>query len=300
LAATVCVVWWCVGASPSFQECEHTRKNAYTHHSPHQSHPIVGSFIVRTISRVQLHTVCVGAFVDENQGPITALSGVLVALFTATLWFTTKQLWQSAEAQRASDKIARLEDAERLERSLKASESNAAAILGVELPRLEISNAYISKRISATSIVNSDIIDIVFKNYGRTAAHIVEDCTVPIAGDFLPEPAEYPAFRKSGALLGTIATDERVYRISCKLRASLTEDEIRKIASGECGFWIYGYVAYRDFLNVYWCSKFCLKCKTSERGIAYEESNIYPSYNGRYRYDQSTARSVMPEGNRLL
>lgn len=84
-----------IGASESFQKCEHERKN----HEPYKALHEERSLFVKTITRLELHAACARLTASENDGAIAALSGVAVAIFTFTLWVTTNRLWIAARAQ---------------------------------------------------------------------------------------------------------------------------------------------------------------------------------------------------------
>src|SRR6266550_3861226 len=80
--------------SPSYQKCtaEHERHDSNNERSALKE-PIAGT------PQIPLFLVCEGAFVDENNGTLTALATIAIAGFTLTLWrATTRQAALTREA----------------------------------------------------------------------------------------------------------------------------------------------------------------------------------------------------------
>ena len=73
-----------VGDAPSFRECVRQSGDAGT-----------------AIDWLRLRKDCVGTFTSDNDSAIAAVSALLVAVFTFTLWNATSRLWRSAEKQLA-------------------------------------------------------------------------------------------------------------------------------------------------------------------------------------------------------
>jgi hypothetical protein len=87
---------WVVGSSASFQNCmHHQQDDVSVQPAIQQSGAASGGPIVSLTSRV----VCAGNFADTNQGAITALATLLIAIFTYTLRNATISLWESVERQ---------------------------------------------------------------------------------------------------------------------------------------------------------------------------------------------------------
>lgn len=79
---------WIVLGSQSFQSCINNTNNQADKQSLQERIPILSSY-----------RDCLGVFIDTNQAAITALSTTLIALFTLTLWGSTRQLWLAGEIQ---------------------------------------------------------------------------------------------------------------------------------------------------------------------------------------------------------
>jgi hypothetical protein len=98
----IALLIWIVDTSPSFHQCVHEHKNDERYNALHQS----GSVLSRAIINLRLNTACVGDFTRENEGAITALATLGIALFTvilanATIGLreSTKKLWEAGERQ---------------------------------------------------------------------------------------------------------------------------------------------------------------------------------------------------------
>lgn len=119
------VSWWSVAGSETFQNCFHKEKNADAYKALHQS----PSVIVRDAVRVDITRVCVGDFTDKNEGALTILATLVVAIFTYTLWRSTDRLRIEAQRQREDFAKARAEDAVANQASLAVSQKSADAAM---------------------------------------------------------------------------------------------------------------------------------------------------------------------------
>ena len=101
-------------SSSSFELCEHDRKNHRAYDTLHKKDAPFG----KAIGKLGLGVACTRQTIGENDGAITALSGIAVALFTLALWLSTEKLWKSAKEQAAD-----------MARSIRAAEIAADAML---------------------------------------------------------------------------------------------------------------------------------------------------------------------------
>ena len=124
------VLCWIVSNSASFQNCMRQQDDGSAQRALEQSGGVAGGSIVALPSRV----VCAGNFADTNQGAITALATLLIAIFTYTLRNATIRLYESAERQlaefRRSLDIAS-QHASHMENSVAQSARAADAMEGV-------------------------------------------------------------------------------------------------------------------------------------------------------------------------
>jgi hypothetical protein len=77
---------WIGTLSPSYQKCatQHESRNGQNKKSDLHDPVTKGS-------RVPLFLLCEGAFIDENNGTLTALATIAIAAFTLTLWRATTE-----------------------------------------------------------------------------------------------------------------------------------------------------------------------------------------------------------------
>jgi hypothetical protein len=81
----VALVFWIVGWSDAFQSC--------IDHNPNQTSEQASEKVVS----IFLISRCTGEFIVANHEYITAISTLFIALFTLTLWTSTRQLWRAGQ-----------------------------------------------------------------------------------------------------------------------------------------------------------------------------------------------------------
>ncbi len=261
---------------PTFHKCIGEISREQTAESPHQHSLVFLDFFWR-------QGVCSLSLIDRHNGFFAFLGAIAIAGFTFVLWRATDGMLRTTRDQRRD-----------LERSVKAAEDaaaaatlNAQAAIGVELPRLELNSAEIDYGFTAQSALEEGDITIGFMNHGRTAAHIIEECVESRFGPVhisLPETPRYTFVGTRKAPFGTVVASGERHFISCEGRTHIQPADARAIYNGTVPLWLYGYVAYRDFLGGYWRTKFCLAFKSGPGGARFEEAD-YPAYAGRERYD---------------
>ena len=94
-AASIAFIIILLFSAASFQKCEHERKD----HEAYKALHYKSSLFIKPVVRLKLYVVCARATANENDGAITALSGIAVAIFTLALWVTTSKLWKAGEKQ---------------------------------------------------------------------------------------------------------------------------------------------------------------------------------------------------------
>ena len=83
---------WIVETSQTFKGCINQSKTEAGEQTLYQR---ASSFFV-ILSRRQ---DCLGVFVHKNEGAITALATLLIAIFTLTLWRATDKMWKASQDQ---------------------------------------------------------------------------------------------------------------------------------------------------------------------------------------------------------
>lgn len=189
----------------------------------------------------------IGGVIDQNRDDITAVSTLVVALFTVSLWYVTWRMVRIAQLQRI-DMVRAIEASEVV---AQAAEKSAEAALGVEIPRLAVQNIefFDSGVANLAARLQFPQVAITIKNYGRTPAFLRQESMCFASGRTLPSKLEYdyaidiPAGR-------TIDKDETYRLVRLRQRPSFDEAMVADILQGTTSLWVYGYIFYYDFLNV--------------------------------------------------
>jgi hypothetical protein len=206
---------------------------------------------------------------------------LLLAGFTGLLVLIS--VWQGYFLLRA-DKTAR-GAADAATKAAEAADLNARAAIGVELPRLELFRAsWGSGVMSAVDKLQGGNLTVILRNYGRTGAHIIEDCiTADIPEyDFMPDDPTYPVFGVEKAEIGKVIEPTEGHLIFGQGKLTILPSQADSVLRGEKTLYVYGYVKYRDFLGDTWRSKFCLTLNDKWQLL---ESTTWPNYSGRSRFN---------------
>lgn len=75
-------VAWELTDSQSGRDCIHDRKTHQTYEALHED----TGFVAKELVRVRLNVACGFVAADNNEGALTGISGIAVALFTLALW----------------------------------------------------------------------------------------------------------------------------------------------------------------------------------------------------------------------
>ena len=95
LAASGFYLLWLFGTSEPFGYCLRQSKNYQAYQALHKE----ALFTIQVLGRFNLNARCAVHVLNIYQGAVTALAGVVIAFFTATLWLSTHRLWKSGEKQ---------------------------------------------------------------------------------------------------------------------------------------------------------------------------------------------------------
>lgn len=233
-----------------------------------------------------------------TSGWMVAFTGGLVVIAAVQAGLFLWQLW----LMRYTAGLTR-DSANAAQKSADAAEKAANAALGVELPRLEVSDARMTGFISfdfdnartlgepveQETIVN---VNVPLINRGRNEAVLIETCAVMVLGE-LTSIAVYPREATISGMLGKGVPPGKEHRVSFPLGNSLTSAEMQKVSNGT-NLWVIGYVIYRDFLEQQWRSKFCLTPRAPDGSVAMRmASEEYPHYTGREPFDPTAPRTEL-------
>jgi hypothetical protein len=109
---------WIVETSQAFKDCINQSKTEAGEQTLYQR---ASNFFVILGRRQD----CLGVFVHKNEGAITVLATLLIAIFTLTLWRSTDKMWKASQ-----DQIEVAEETlEALEASLRALERQRQRLL---------------------------------------------------------------------------------------------------------------------------------------------------------------------------
>jgi len=223
------LLFWMVIPLTPFDDCISKRKNNPAYKALHEKHFLLVHVRIRT----RLTFACAVNATDAYQNSIVALSGVMVAFFTGTLWWITR-------------------------RSVRATEIAAeAARAGIELSR----NSFIIENrayVTPVEFLPSKIIDIhtgrvlswrftpQWRNNGSTPAkrvrHLTNGAIFEKAG--IPDEFIFPDHERSGPDL----THGRIIGPTFTLPGpyfQIDANIIQTIAKN-FGFYIWAWIEYRD------------------------------------------------------
>ena len=226
----VAVTAWLVIGSSSFQSCVCRISGDDVHHQSEYS--VRGRFAASGG-----YADCLGQYLQQNNGAVTAIATVVMAVFSGLLWATTKSLWVEAkDASLTAQKAA------------AAAEKSANAALGVELPRFVAANIHFFVRdINVDDGVHSCEVRATFLNHGRTEAVITQECLVWKLDSALSPKPRYPIHSVTKIDFGKVVGATQPVVMSCVF--SVAAPVVEAIKTGQTILWVYGFIEYRDFLQ---------------------------------------------------
>jgi hypothetical protein len=205
----------------------------------------------------------------------------LLAFFNSLLWLFTAFLWRSTK--KAAD----------------AATLNANAFIGMERPYLRLYHLDFGDMGAAglPAKLQYPKIDISIRNYGRTPAFLVEKAVEFLFQESLPNT---PIYQQITLLPPSeIIQPDQIYNlverpldidfwshrgINSNSTMSDWQSFMRKLLEERKRFWIYGYITYKDFLDIRhrlcFCKQFILQNVSSESYSFKECDN--PNYNETY------------------
>jgi hypothetical protein len=156
-----------------------------------------------------------------------------------------------------SDKTARL--------AAEAAKKSADAVVNAELPILILHFVNLAAPGIASITPKTPLPEkfkpiIGFENYGRGPAQIVSGClewTIAKDPRELPLPPKYQNIAPYTS--NAVILQNRRIPVDAPCEIELTSDQISSLNAHEQFLWIYGYIAYRDFLDTPHEVRFCIK-----------------------------------------
>ena len=218
--AGCCVVLLIINQSPTFQRCE---ADYYQHHSPKQTQEVFPDFLVAAIPVRK----CIGAFIDTNEGTITAVFAIVLTLFSAVLALFMISLARSTRI------------------AANAAKDSADTLFSLERPRLTAEFYFLNGGTIDEKLQLGDLA-ARFKNLGRTSVEPISHSLDWHIGLYLPNTPKYEHHKtaKTGSIIEANANPS--YVIS-ERHQFFGEDNIRTILENKTTLWVYAYIKYRDF-----------------------------------------------------
>ncbi|MGF6782138.1 hypothetical protein [Paraburkholderia sp. GAS334] len=175
-------------------------------------------------------------------------SAGLLTVFTGFLCRSTYKLWRET---RAGVAIAR-QAANAAAQSALAARLSAEASVAAEQPRWIVSDMrLLLEDMNPNTARRGGRLVVTLTNHGHTAAEVTRAALCwKLVAQLDPKP-RYPggAIDDPGAF-GNIVKQGESYSLAESL--SLSGDDVDCIRKGGTHLWVFGYVAYRDFLDHHW------------------------------------------------
>jgi len=216
---------------------------------------------------------------------LTLFNG-LVAIFAYWLWKSTSGLIGLAREQSRDLKemiVVAREAADAAKRSAEAASLQARAMVGAELPRLEL--GYVNLANSDQSVrqaLRAPSVDIQFTNYGRTTALVIEKCVEVRLGHTLPSEPTYD-FVEVLPVVEAVESGKSAGGAAHRRLGDLSDTQVQGLLGGLNNIWVYGFVRFRDFLGMQHKMGFCLRWTPPHRDASTGGSFV-PEDPGAYIY----------------
>jgi len=261
-----------IGTSPSFEKCEHERKNHQSYSALHEESPL----LVKAIVRLKLHASCARQTASENDGAIAGLSGIAVAMFTLALWISTRALWvetkrlaEGAEAQSTD-----------LKRSIEIAQAHAnAASAALGLGRAWMCDSRFNIEIAGKGpggvvpVKDRVVFSVLWKNEGRSPATNANVMAEIVAVPF--NCANAPAFQANwDNEAGNRTIGPNGTAISRQME--ITGNDFIDFTSQKISICLYSKIVYRDVFepNLPRHTEIC--CLVSLSGIRFIPGRMSP------------------------
>jgi hypothetical protein len=179
------------------------------------------------------------SFLQTYSGAVSAVATVFIATFTIVLALVTNR--QAKLTKIVAD----------------AAMLSAEAAIGVELPRLFVSNIRYASGYTYLQPPVHDSVEIMIANYGRTPAFLYwESAEYRVVPSLAPEP-DY-SINGLNREPGTVIESGDPYKLTAR-GPDRTSVFIRAPFDQGQPLWIYGIIYYRDFLSKPHHFKFCAR-----------------------------------------
>lgn len=202
-------------------------------------------------------------FVTDNDKAIIALSTVLIAIFTASLWLATNRMWKAVKQQAIDMKAS-------LAISKQSADTAIRSAMPVLFPWILDMARLHPLNVSNTNVVHSTLLLIGFDNFGRSPG-IIRDVQANL---FLTENDEIPNFQRDQLTRWDYAVmipaDSRAVHqtfgaLEFRQDFTFTAIELQELLTAATDhfrrFFFVGEVVYDDFFGLRHTSRFCVKLR---------------------------------------
>lgn len=185
----------------------------------------------------------IGKFFDDHGGAVSAISTIVIAVFTWRLWYSTDKLWREAQENRSLTALsvnAAGVSANAASRLAKATERQLRAYIGVHTGVVILQDEMKAQPF----VVLPDCI-----NDGQTPAYEMSyNARVDILPYPLPDDFGFPMKPEQAAVTSTaVVGPHKPYQLGAKLDRFCDADELNRIGYGKSErLYIYGTVRYKD------------------------------------------------------
>jgi hypothetical protein len=195
--------------------------------------------------------------VDAWHDDLTALATLVIAIFTAILGVFTVRLAYSTKV------------------AANAAKRSADAAVSVELPILILSYAnFVAEQRTNWApnipLPNKFRAVLQFTNYGRSPAQITSGCfewTITATAAELPLPPPYQRIFPYSANAVFLQNNRIPLDLPAKtMEIDLNDEQVVEINSARRFLWLYGFLAFKDFLGETHEARFCTKWAPFKEG----------------------------------
>jgi len=196
-------------------------------------------------------------WIAGNKELVEAISGIFVALFTGTLWWSTDKMWSAGERQLAYARRAlRVEIASTksslaiAKQSADAASLSANAAIGVERASIHVESVTNNTwaDIGTKDWIRYSVPTIMMKNYGRTPAFITEVNVVQIIGIITkPTYRNDITYQKMIVVPPMETTEYKEYGFYGE--GTPSDELIEAFLQGKEALTIYGVIKFMDFMD---------------------------------------------------
>jgi hypothetical protein len=132
-------------------------------------------------------------------------------------------------------------------RAAHAATTQADAALSIELPKFIVVDVAIWGAPVLTPDYTAFTVTVTLRNHGRTPAFVTRDCLACKIAQWPEDTPRYPANSDLSSDFGIVVKEDEICQVKREFQFANSEAEL--IDKRQSALWLYGYIAYRDFLD---------------------------------------------------